>query len=322
MTAGKWLRVLLGVAVGAAFVWLLVRGVDVEGVGGALSGLSAASVSLAVLLVATGAAVRITRWWSLLHVLAPGLPLLACVRPYLFAWAVNNLLPFRAGDAVRVLAFRTSLRSPAMRVLGTLVVERCVDVVLVSAIFFLALLGLPEAVLPAGVVAAIAGLAASAAVGMTLILAFLPASEGFVQRLLEHPRLARRRWAHVLADHGRQLASALGLLRSPPRLAAYGGLSMLAWSCDAAAAVVLAKALEAEVAALGPLLAFATGTLSMTIPVAPGHVGTFDYFAALGLEAYGAARETAVAFAIALHALWIPFTVIGLLCWFPRRTDR
>lgn len=322
MTARRWLRVLLGVAVGGVFVWLLARGVDAEGVGGALAGLSFASMSLAVLLVACGAAVRITRWWALLRVLAPGLPLLACVRPYLFAWAVNNLLPFRAGDAVRILAFRTSLRSPAMRVLGTLVVERCVDVVLVSTIFFLALLGLPKAVLPGAVVAAIAVLAGLAMVGMALMLAFLPAFEGFVLGLLERPQLAGRRWTSALADHARQLAAALGLLRSPSRLVAYGGLSMLAWSCDVAVALVLAAALEANVGALGPLLAFATGTLSMTIPVAPGHVGTFDYFAALGLQAYGAVRETAVAFAIALHSLWIPFTVIGLLCWFPRRTDR
>ena len=320
MSTRKWLRALFGVAVGGVFVWLLVRGVDVEGVGDALAGLSVGSVCLAVLLVAAGAAVRIARWWSLLRVLAPSLPLLACARPYLFAWAVNNLLPFRAGDAVRVLAFRTALRSPPMRVLGTLVVERCVDVVLVSGIFFLALIGLPKAVLPDAVVAAIAALAVAAMVGMALTLAFLPTVEGLALRLLERPALARRRWTRTLAEQGRQLTAALGLLRSPSRLAAYGCLSMLAWSCDVAVAVVLAAALEAKVAPLGPLLGFATGTLSMTIPVAPGHVGTFDYFAALGLAAYGAAAETAVAFAVALHALWIPFTVIGLLCWFPRRT--
>ena len=50
----------------------------------------------------------------------------------------------------------------------------------------------------------------------------------------------------------------------------------------------------------------AAGTLATTIPSAPGHVGTFDWFAAQGLKAYGTSAEVAIAFALTVHAvLWV-----------------
>ena len=61
------------------------------------------------------------------------------------------------------------------------------------------------------------------------------------------------------------------------------------------------------------------GTLATTIPSAPGHVGTFDWFAAQGLEAYGAPPPRAVAFTLTVHAvLWMTSPVVGLLCLLAR----
>ncbi|KPK48900.1 MAG: hypothetical protein AMS22_14540, partial [Thiotrichales bacterium SG8_50] len=55
-------------------------------------------------------------------------------------------------------------------------------------------------------------------------------------------------------------------------------------------------------------------TLATLIPSSPGYVGTFDYFAAQGIAAYGAAPEVSVAFALTVHAvLWAPLTAAGLV---------
>ena len=50
----------------------------------------------------------------------------------------------------------------------------------------------------------------------------------------------------------------------------------------------MATALEADAAPLGPWLSLSAGSLATAIPSAPGYLGTFDYFAAQGLVAYGA----------------------------------
>lgn len=92
------------------------------------------------------------------------------------------------------------------------------------------------------------------------------------------------------------------------------GLSIVTWALEGGVFVVVALALESGGTQRGPWFALATATLGTLLPSSPGYVGTFDYFAVLGLTAYGATREAAVAFALTVHAvLWVPLTASGLL---------
>ena len=321
----RWLKLAFGLVAAAGFVWLLARGLDPAALARAFSRLSVRAVLLALAFMAGAHALRIVRWWWMLRALEPDLPASACIRPFLASMAINNLLPLRAGDALRVLGFRRQLRSPAMRVLGTLVVERALDLVFLSGIFFVCLLGLPAGAFPPHFVTATVWLAGA---GMAVLLAsmlFLPAIghlSGHAFRSL-HERLpgrflAGRRWPAALSRQGAHLTAALGIVRSTPRTLALLALSAVVWVCEGGAFVVLAEALMPGAAPLGPWLSLAAGTLATALPAAPGYVGTFDYFAALGFSAYGAAPETAVALALTVHALWVPLTAVGLACyWLP-----
>ena len=307
----RWLKLSFGLAATAGFVWLLAREVDLDALGRAFAGLSIPVVLLALGFLAAGYTVRIVRWWWMLRVLEPSLPLGACVWPLLASIASNNVLPFRAGDAFRVLGFRRQLQSPAARVLGTLVIERVLDLGVLVGFLFLGLLGLPDGSYPRDFVVAAATLAGA---GIVAILALpLLAPGGFWERLPGRRFLAGRRWAEAVSRHGALLAEALGVVRSPQRLLALLGLSVLAWACEGAVFVTVAAALQAGTAPLGPWFALATGTLATLLPSSPGYVGTFDYFAAQGLAAYGASLEVSAAFALIVHAvLWAPLTAAGL----------
>ena len=319
---GRWLKLAVGCAATAGFAWLFARELDADALGRAFAGLSAPVVVLALAFFAVGVAVRLVRWWWMLRALEPGLPVGACIRPFLASMAVNNVLPFRAGDVLRVVGFRRQLRSPAMRVLGTLVIERALDVVVLSAVFFVCLLGLPDGALPRGVVVAAMWLAGA---GMAAILApmlLLPLFERFRERLPGRRFLAARPWTKAISRHGAPLVESLGLVRSLPRSLALCALSAVVWLCEGAFFAVVAAALGADSAPLGPWLSLSAGSLATAIPSAPGYVGTFDYFAAQGLAAYGAPPETAAAFALTVHALWwAPLTAVGLiLYWLPADT--
>ena len=316
-TKARWLKLTIGLATTAGFVWLLARGLDLDALGRAFAGLEVSAVLLAQAAMAAGQAIRIVRWWLLLRALDPDLPLRACVRPYLAGMAVNNVMPFRAGDAVRALGFRRQLRSPAMRVVGTVVIERAMDLIIVSGIFFLSLLGLPDGALPRGFVVAAAWLAGA---GMAVILGsmlFRPLFERLRGGVAWRRFFAGRGWPAVVSRHGAHLGEALVYVRSFPRTAGLVGLSAAVWVCEGVMFVIVAATLAAGVAPLGPWLSLAAASLATAIPSAPGYVGTFDYFAAQGLVAYGAVPEVAVAVALTVHAMWIPGTVIGLLCLFP-----
>ncbi len=323
----RWLRLSVGLCSTAGFAWLLARGLEGDALIRAFSGVSVSAVVLALAFMFAGHAARIGRWWWMLRALEPGLPFGACVRPFLASIALNNVLPLRAGDALRVLGFRRQLRSPATRVLGTLVIERALDLVFLSGIFFVGLLGLPEGVFPRGFVVAAAALAAAGTVTLLASMLLPLLLERFGDRLpgrrLLAGILARPRWRDAASKHGAHLAAALGLMRSGRRTLALAAWSAAVWILEGAVFVTMAGALAPGVAPPGPWLSLATGTLATALPSSPGYVGTFDYFAAAGLAAYGAAPAAAAAFALTVHALWIPLTAVGLLCyWLPAPARR
>ena len=195
----RWLKLLIGLAASAGFVWLLAREVDLDALGGVFAGLPVSTVLLALAFLATGWAVRIVRWWWMLRALEPTLPLGACAGPFLAGMAVNNVAPFRAGDALRVLGFRRQLRAPAMAVAGTLVVERVLDVAVLTGILFLGLLGLPDGAFPRSFVVAAASLAGS---GLAAILV-LPLLVPVLGRIGERLPATTRRWTNCLDPLGR-----------------------------------------------------------------------------------------------------------------------
>ena len=299
----------------AGFLWLFSRGLEPADLGRVFARLSVPAVAVALVFLVAGWGVRILRWWHMLRVLDPGLPFVACVRPFLAGMALNNLLPLRAGDAFRVVGCRRWLQAPAARVAGTVVIERILDVVALLAIFFFCLAGLPAGVFPRGFVQAAIWGAGGVLVAMLCLL--LLAS--WLQR--SAARLAGHRWSNAAAmRHIGDLAGTLALVRSLPRMLALFGLSAVAWACEGAvfAAVALALGIDAEL--FGPWLSLAAGTLATALPSAPGYIGTFHYFAAQGIAAYGVSAETAAAFALTVHAvLWLPSTAAGLLCLMPDR---
>jgi uncharacterized protein (TIRG00374 family) len=313
----RWLKLVSSLAVTAAFLWLLVQGLDIKALGQAFADISIPFLSMALIFLASGYTVRIVRWWLMLRALEPSLPFGSCIWPFVTSIAVNNVLPFRAGDAFRVFSFRQQLRSPVVRVLGTLVIERVLDLIVLLFFFFLGLLALPSGAFPERFVVGatwLAGLSLGAVLALILLTPWLGR---IIDRIAVHSFFASRNLTEAITNHGAHFVEALGLVRSPRRLLVLLGLSVLTWTFEGAVFATVAAALHVAVNPLGPWFSLGTGTLATLIPSSPGYVGTFDYFAAQALEAYGAAPEVAVAFALTVHVvLWVPLTAAGLLYLF------
>jgi len=311
--ASRWVKPAAGLVVTVAFLWLLLRSVDLGRLARAVADLPASCLLLALAFLAAAYAVRIVRWWRMLRALDPTLPLSTCVWPFIGSIAVNNTVPLRAGDALRVVAFRAELKAPPLRVLGTLVLERLLDLIVLLAFFFAGVLGLPPGAVPDRLVAVAAGLAGSSLVVLSALILLGPSASPLVRALAARPALAARGWSEPIERMGTTLTDALNLLRTPSRLAALLGLSVATWTLEGAVFATIARCFATGATDAGPWLALAMATLATSLPSSPGYVGTFDYFAVLGLMAYGAAREAAVAFAVTVHAvLWLPLTALGL----------
>jgi len=64
------------------------------------------------------------------------------VWPLLVGVAVNNVVPFRAGDVYRILAFRRQLIAPVVQLIGTLVIDRILDLTVLLGFFIVGVVGL------------------------------------------------------------------------------------------------------------------------------------------------------------------------------------
>lgn len=310
--ARRQLKLAIGFAVAALFTWLMVRRLDWAAVQGAWRAASATHVALAVGLLLAGLGVRVTRWWWMLRSLDPRTPLAACVRPFVVSIALNNTLPFRAGDVARAFGFREALGTGATRIVGTLVIERALDAFVLLALFFIGLRGVAAGALPASFVEAgtVLGAAALAAI---LALLVVPRPMGrLVQRALAAGPWREHALVRRVAEVAHHLFDTLALVQSPVRALQLLGLSVLAWMLEGTVFVAVAAALATPVQAMGPWFSLATGTLATLLPSSPGYVGTFDWFAMLGLAAYGAPRAAATAHALLVHlVIWLPPTVLG-----------
>ncbi|MEQ8516264.1 MAG: lysylphosphatidylglycerol synthase transmembrane domain-containing protein, partial [Chromatocurvus sp.] len=304
------LRLVAGLLVSAFFIYLLLRGSELRRVADALVGAALPGIILALFLLAIDYWLRLLRWHWMLRHLASKATLRDCARPFLVSFALNNVLPLRAGDAARVFAFRETLGIPASQLLATVLLERLLDLLTLLLILVLALslkpvsswvpvpfFGLPAAGLALGTLAALL----FAALGAILMVR----CGSFRGDAIEDPLLApavglRSRLRRLLGS----FAGTLMHFLNARSLAILGVFSLLVWSFEAAVFAAVAWAVHPDIQ--GVWLAMAVGNLGTLVPAGPGHVGTFDFFTMAALTARGTLRETAAAFAIILHlVLWL-----------------
>lgn len=312
----QWLRPALGFLVAAVFFFLAFGRMQWRSIESVAASAAVGPLALALVALAAAYAVRVVRWWWMLRALEPGLAARSCVRPYLLSIAANNTMPLRAGDLLRAFGFRDALRSSPVRVIGTLLIERLLDLFVLLAIFFAGLIGVAHGAIPRTFLTAGLILGVGSLTGL-LVLVFAPEPlHRLIQAVLRSGPLAGRRWTERVSGVVEQLFGTLSLVQSPKRVLELLGLSLLSWTLEGGVYAAVAWSLHAGGSPLAPWFSLSTGTLATLLPSSPGYVGTFDYFAMLGLTAYGASRTVAAAFALLVHIiLWLPVTLAGGLIY-------
>src|SRR5919112_4875371 len=167
----RWARAGAGLMVAGLFLTLLARNIEWNEVRRVLAGATLPPLLLATIALGADMSARITRWWLMLRPVQPDLPWASCARPFLGSLALNNTVPLRAGDVVRVFGFQRTLGAPTAQVAGTLVLERLLDLLALLAILSLSVLGISGAFPPTFfVLAYVAGsICVAALLAITLI---------------------------------------------------------------------------------------------------------------------------------------------------------
>jgi uncharacterized protein (TIRG00374 family) len=127
----KYFRFFLGVAVGAALLFLSVRGVSWTEVKGDFEGITYAWILFAVFLYWIELALRIVRWRVILSRLKPPIAMNHIAIAFISGYAANNVLPAKLGEAFRADLLGRLANVSRLSAFGSIIVERLFDMVVV-----------------------------------------------------------------------------------------------------------------------------------------------------------------------------------------------
>lgn len=313
MSLRRPLQLSLGITVSAAFLWLVLRVMPLTDVAQALRHADPGWIAIAIGCFVLGYVCRIWRWQRMLCPLNPSLTWRQAAVPFMVSIAANNVMPFRAGDALRTLGFTRWLGVPTASVLATLLAERMMDLL---ALLLALGLGVWLYQSEAQALNALLGISGALLFGLATLIAALLLFPQLIRRPLTGLLKLIGRVSPGLADkigiQGNHLFRTLGTIAQRPRMAQLMGISVLAWAFEACVFYAIARAIPDLGAPFAAWLAMPVGTLSTLLPSTPGYVGTFHYFVMTVAQIAGNTAVAAGAFAILVHlALWIPATLWG-----------
>jgi glycosyltransferase 2 family protein len=313
MTNKAWFRLAIGTLVTVAVIWSLTHYVSGRDVQSVLRRTDRTMVCTAVLSLAVAFFLRAARWWWILRKSGVLIPFTTVLRVLVAGFAMNNVLPLRAGDVMRVVSFTREMQASKLMLLASLVLERAFDLLSLLMIGACVLQMHQGGLFLVGLKPVLSLLMATGVAVLIGILAFAKQAERLIKRLVstfiksERVQASVDRVVHPIFESLAGIGPAAGVQLCL--------LSLVIWIFEAGVYVCSAHAVKAEAAAPGPWMAMVLANLSMILPSAPGYLGTFHVSAMTGLIGYGAARADAAAFAILVHAvLWLPVTLMGALC--------
>jgi glycosyltransferase 2 family protein len=262
--------------------------------------------SFAVLVVAV--AVRALRW-QLLFQRETRPPYGATAAATIVGLAVNSLLPFRAGEAARVIALNRRARTSPVESAATVALERILDVFCLLLLLLAALPWLPE-VDWVGAAAAVA-LALALMLGGAALLFAIYGDRPFhaLDRLLRRLPFGHHEWVeHV----GASLRRGLVALRDPKLALTAFVLTTVGWILTSVSFWLLTLAFDLELPLVSGVLILAAVGFSVILPAAPGALGVFEAATVVALAAYDISASEALSYAFTLHAVnLIPYIVAG-----------
>jgi uncharacterized membrane protein YbhN (UPF0104 family) len=301
-----------GLAVSAGFAFLAVRDVDPAALRFALTRADYWLLVPATVVLAVAILIRILRW-QILFPPAHRPRLAAVTSALLIGHFFNNVLPARAGEAVRVVVLNQRVGTSRFEALGTVVAERVLDVLALLLIFFSVAPALPRTDwLPRALWA-----------GALLFVLLAVSLAAFALRGERPARLLLRPLAllpGVSIDRTRLASSNLlygfGFLRRPRAALGASALTVLSWLLIAFAFWLCMVAFHLGVGFEAGLLVVVAVNLAIIIPSGPAAIGVFEAATLVALFAFGIDRSIGLSYAVVLHALNVlPFIVVGYVAF-------
>jgi uncharacterized protein (TIRG00374 family) len=246
-----------------------------------------------------GCAVRAERWYELLRYNGAQPRRLDAYGLLAVANFGNNVLPARAGDALRVVVIAPRARTDARTVIGTIVAERVLDVVVLVALFVVLAYGVLGGIdMPSAGRLVFAALLVATLIAVAAAAAWVLHRRGHLLRVIAFLAPMAEATRRLRSNHGMQLL----------------GITFVVWALEWIGWWLTAHAASLDLGVLEVGYLMGLASVFALVPSGPGYVGTFDAAVVFGVRALGRTGAQALSYVLLLRfVVTVPITLIGLV---------
>ncbi len=221
----------------------------------------------------------------------------------------NNVLPLRMGELLRAYVVSNNTSISTSKVIGTLIVDRILDflAVMFLAIFFLFfsdLIDIPRWIIVFSIIL-ILGLFVS-------IIVFGNKNPNW-KNIKNRQKIFQSTIGSKIFDIITNIISGLSVLNKTPKKIGVYSFIILLWTMYYVSFLLIVKGVNLDLNIMNSGLLYVVLTLSISIPAAPGYIGTYHATCVAALtNIYNISLNASQAFAVLSHAvIFVPFVIIG-----------
>jgi uncharacterized protein (TIRG00374 family) len=291
-------RIAISVAISAVFLGFAVRGVNWSEAVAAMRGANYLWVLAMLPVTFWTLIIRAQRWRVFLHAVGvpPLQPLISATN---IGFMANMVLPLRIGEVVRPVLLARRADLPLSGVLASVLLERIFDMFTILLLFGL----LASVVTVSDQVRQWGWMLSGLAVAVAAIIVLVRLQERLALRIARRlADLLPARAGRAAYGFAEGFVKALEMLDSPAAYLRAFGWSLYLWAAISVIYVLGFEAFHLDVPALrGALVLTTLVAIAVSVPSAPGFIGSFQLGCVIGLKFFGVDESPALAFSLIVH---------------------
>ena len=300
-------RLIVGLAVSAVLFILAARHVNLKDLVSLIKDVNLFYLCASMAFTILAVWLRALRWRFLLPE-SSGVKTSNLFAATMIGYMGNNLLPLRVGDIARAYIAARRERASTSAFLATVVVERLLDVFTLLLIFGVLFFFIP---FPSWLKKGAYMLLGGSLLALALLLWVKAKKEhvgSFIQRIFSFPGSRR------LGDLSQAFSEGLKGLEGGWELVVVAFLSIPLWLLYALITYTALRASNLDLPLVASWVVLAFLGIAVSIPSAPGFIGTFQFFSVAALALFAVDEGHAFGFSLIFQfSQFVPITLIG---WF------
>jgi len=307
-------KALLGIILAVVFIYLSLRGINFSNVGDIIANVNLPWALLALLLILATHTLRSVRWGFILQ------PIVKVDQFTLFSitsvgFLAIAVIPARLGELVRPFLVSRKKDISMSAALGTVFLERVLDLASVLLIGMVTLLVIPLPSWFAHSVAIAGAIAVFVVAGLWFI---VRKRKKFAESSFFLPAFIRKRYETKIRELFSHFIDGLAAIKGGKRFVQVALLSLCLWSINGLSIYVLFIAFEYSLSLWAAFTLMLILILGIAIPTSPGFVGNWHYACIATLTLlFHLGKDDALSFAILYHALSMGMILILGLAFLP-----